>query len=100
MGGSSFNNRRSKPEEFEYAVSVTARDLSDKMTFLDRWHHRVLGSGMLRAQIGNLIARIVLTLVDDVLCGATMDLWSAQAGGPRVIAGLEYRIDDENDNMK
>jgi len=100
IGERSFNNRGSKPEEFEYAVSVTARDLSDKMTFLDRWHHRVLGSGMLRAQIGNLIARIVLTLVDDVLCGATMDLWSAQAGGPRVIAGLEYRLDEDNNSSR
>jgi hypothetical protein len=46
---------------------------------------------MLRAQIANLIARIVLTLADEVLSSARIDLWSAQAGGPRMLAGLEYR---------
>lgn len=92
-----FNQRRAKMEEFEAAVSATAQDLSDQMKFLDRWHHRALGSGMLRAQIGNLIARIVLTLVDDVLCGATIDLWAAQAGGPRVITGLEHRVDKDEE---
>ena len=52
---------------------------------------RALGSGVLRTQIANLVARIVLTLTDEILSGARMDLWSAQAGGPRMIAGLEYR---------
>lgn len=83
--------RRARPEEFEAAVRVTARDVSASLTFLDRWHERALGSGMLRAQIGNLVARLVLTLVDGVLDGARIDLWSAQAGGPRVLAGLEHR---------
>jgi len=26
-----------------------------------------------------------------VLSGAQMDLWAAQAGGPRMVAGLEFR---------
>lgn len=89
--GNSFNHRRTRPEQFEAAVRATAEDVSEKLQFLDRWHHRALGSGMLRAQIANLIARIVLTLADEVLSGASFDLWSAQAGGPRMIAGLEYR---------
>lgn len=93
-GGLKVSHRRQRPQDFEEAVSATARDISDGMKFLDKWHERALGSGMLRAQIGNLIARVVLTLVDEVLSGARMDLWSAQVGGPRVIAGLEYRLDD------
>lgn len=93
-----FNHRRARPEQFEAAIRATANDVSDNLQFLDRWHHRALGSGMLRAQIANLIARIVLTLADEVLSGARMDLWSAQAGGPRMLAGLEYRV-GENDVM-
>jgi hypothetical protein len=42
-------------------------------------------------QIATLIARLVLTLIDDVLGGARMDMWAAHAGGPRLVAGLEYR---------
>jgi hypothetical protein len=30
---------------------------------------------------------------DEILVAARMDLWSAQAGGPRMLAGLEYRIE-------
>lgn len=85
------NHRRTKPEEFEAAVMATAEDVSQGLKILDRWHERALGSGMLRAQIANLIARLVLTLADEVLSGARMDLWAAQAGGPRVLGGLEYR---------
>lgn len=91
MAGNSFNHRRARPEQFEAAVRATAEDVSENLQFLDRWHHRALGSGMLRAQIANLIARIVLTLADEVLSSARIDLWSAQAGGPRMLAGLEYR---------
>lgn len=82
---------RASVEEFEAAVEATARDVSTSLEFLDRWHERVLGGDVLRAQIGNLVARIVLTLTDEVLGGAKFDLWSAQVGGPRIIAGLEYR---------
>jgi hypothetical protein len=91
MAGNGFNHRRARPEQFEAAVRATAEDVSENLQFLDRWHHRALGSGMLRAQIANLIARIVLTLADEVLSSARIDLWSAQAGGPRMLAGLEYR---------
>eukprot|EP00980_Cylindrotheca_fusiformis_P030983 scaffold25694_cov127-Cylindrotheca_fusiformis.AAC.14 len=91
LAGSGFNHRRAKPEDFEAAVKATANDISEELKFLDRWHERALGSGVLRTQIANLIARIVLTLTDEVLSGARMDLWSAHAGGPRMIAGLEYR---------
>eukprot|EP00970_Alexandrium_tamarense_P010036 scaffold2000_cov124-Alexandrium_tamarense.AAC.2 len=41
-----------------------------------------LGGGILRSQVGNLIARVVLTLIDEVLSGARLDLWSSQANGP------------------
>jgi hypothetical protein len=90
LAGGGFNHRRARPEEFEAAVRATAEDLGEGLQFLDRWHERALGSGVLRIQIANLIARIVLTLTDEVLSGARMDLWSA-AGGPRMLAGLEYR---------
>ena len=84
------------PYEFEAAVKATAQDISDSLAFLDRWHERALGSGMLRAQIANLIARLVLTLVDEVLHGAKMDLWSNQVpGSPRVLAGLEHRTSSQ-----
>ncbi len=93
LSGGRFNNRRHKPAEFEAAVRATAEDVSEELKFLDRWHERALGSGVLRTQIANMIARIVLTLTDEVLSGARMDLWSAQAGGPRMLACLEYRTE-------
>lgn len=91
LAGKGFNHRRAKPGKFEAAVKATAEDVAKNLQFLDRWHERALGGDMLRAQIANLIARLVLTLTDEVLSGARMDLWAAQAGGPRVVAGLEYR---------
>jgi hypothetical protein len=91
MVGDGFNRQRAEPEEFEAAVRATAEDMSESLKFLDRWHERALGSGMLRMQIATLIARLVLTLIDDVLGGARMDMWAAHAGGPRLVAGLEYR---------
>jgi len=95
MAGGRFNQRRYKAAEFEAAVQATAEDLKEELKFLDSWHERALGSGVLRTQIANMIARIVLTLTDEVLSGARMDLWSAQAGGPRMLAGLEHRIEEE-----
>lgn len=86
---------RASVEEFEAAVEATARDVSKSLEFLDRWHERALGGGVLRAQIGNLVARVVLTLTDEVLGGAKFDLWSAQIGGPRIVAGLEHRIEED-----
>lgn len=91
LAGGGFNSRRARAEEFEAAVKATAEDLSEELRFLDKWHERALGSGVLRTQIADLIARVVLTLCDEVLHGARMDLWSAHAGGPRMVAGLEYR---------
>eukprot|EP00548_Thalassiothrix_antarctica_P006745 CAMPEP_0194136402 /NCGR_PEP_ID=MMETSP0152-20130528/6419_1 /TAXON_ID=1049557 /ORGANISM="Thalassiothrix antarctica, Strain L6-D1" /LENGTH=753 /DNA_ID=CAMNT_0038833039 /DNA_START=631 /DNA_END=2892 /DNA_ORIENTATION=+ len=91
LAGKGFNHRRARPAEFEAAVKATAEDVGKTLQFLDRWHERALGSGMLRAQIANLIARLVLILTDEVLSDARMDLWAAQAGGPRVFTGLEYR---------
>ena len=78
--------------EFEEAVMATASDLSEQLLFLDKWHERALGSGMLRAQIANLIARVVLTVSDDILSGTEINLWTKQASGPRVIADLEYQV--------
>eukprot|EP00536_Pseudo-nitzschia_multiseries_P000919 jgi/Psemu1/234111/estExt_Genewise1.C_110165 len=96
MAGGRFNQRRYKAAEFEAAVQATAEDLKEELKFLDSWHERALGSGVLRTQIADMIARIVLTLTDDVLSGARMDLWSAQAGGPRMLAGLEHRIEEQS----
>ena len=97
MAGGRFNQRRYKAAEFEAAVQATAEDLKEELKFLDSWHERALGSGVLRTQIANMIARIVLTLTDEVLSGARLDLWSTQAGGPRLLAGLEHRKEEEYD---
>jgi hypothetical protein len=97
MAGGRFNQRRYKAAEFEAAVQATAEDLKEELKFLDSWHERALGSGVLRTQIANMIARIVLTLTDEVLSGARMDLWSVQAGGPRMLAGLEHRIEEDDE---
>ena len=91
LGFTRADDRRGKLGDFEAAVKATARDIAEELKFLDRWHERALGSGILRTQIANLIARVVLALVDDILRDSRMNLWSAHAGGPRIIAGLEYR---------
>lgn len=91
MGSTGLNRRRVDPAEFEEAVLATADDLSKELGFLDKWHERVLGGDLLRSQIANLIARLVLTLVDDILGDAKMDFWTSHAGGPRLMAGLEFR---------
>jgi hypothetical protein len=87
------STRRSSnhPDQFEVAVRATADDVSENLNILDRWHERALGSGVLRNQIATIIARLVLTLVDDILRAARMDLWSTHAGGPKLSAALEYR---------
>ena len=98
VGGFRQNHRRTRPDEFEAAVMATAQDISDSLSFLDgwlEWAERRVGGGVLRSQIGNLIARVVLTLVDEVLSGAKLDLWSSQANGPRLYAALEYRDQSE-----
>ena len=77
-------------EEFESAVREIGADIAKSLKFLDKIHHRALGSGLLRAQIANMLARLILTLVDDLLVGAKIDLWPS-GGGPRILAGLEYR---------
>jgi hypothetical protein len=87
------NERRSHPEQFEAAVIATAAEVGNNLKFLDRWHERALGGGILRTQIATLIARLVLSLVDDILHGAKINLWTAHAGGPRLTAGLEYHAE-------
>ncbi|KAL3798044.1 hypothetical protein HJC23_012335 [Cyclotella cryptica] len=94
VGGFRQNHRRSRPEEFEYAVWATAQDISNSLSFLDGWLgwlEKKIGGGILISQLSNLIARVVLTLIDEVLSGARLDLWSSQANGPRLYAALEYR---------
>ncbi|KAL7522560.1 hypothetical protein ACHAWX_007266 [Stephanocyclus meneghinianus] len=94
VGGFRQNHRRSRPEEFEYAVWATAQDISKSLSFLDGWLgwlEKKIGGGILISQLSNLIARVVLTLIDEVLSGARLDLWSSQANGPRLYAALEYR---------
>lgn len=94
----SFGRRRDDTEAFEAAVHATAANVYDSLNFLDRWHERALGSGVLRSQIANLIARVVLTIVGDLLQGARMDLWTKHAGGPRLVAGLDYRLTKKNED--
>ena len=77
-------------QDFEYAVTELATEIAKELKFLDKFHHKILGSGLLRVQIANLLARIILTLVDDLVGGAKFDLWPS-GGGPRVLAGLELR---------
>ena len=79
------------PDLFDAAVRATADDVSENLKILDRWHERVFGGGVVRTQIATIIARVVLTLVDDTLRAARMDLWSSHAGGPKLSAALEYR---------
>lgn len=81
---------------FEAAVKATANDVAENLKFLDRWHERILGGDVLKTQLADLIARLVLTLVDETLSGARMDLWTTHAGGPRLIPGLEYRTHSED----
>lgn len=98
VGGFRQNHRRMRPDEFEAAVMATAQDLSESLSFLDgwlEWAERKVGGGVLRSQIGNLIARVVLTLVDEVLSGAKLDLWCSQSNGPRLYGALEYRDQSE-----
>ena len=100
VGGFRQNHRRANPEAFEAAVWATAQDISESLSFLDgwlEWLERKLGGGILRSQVGNLIARVVLTLIDEVLSGARLDLWSSQANGPRLFAALEYRTSPSSD---
>ena len=100
VGGFRQNHRRTRPDEFEAAVLATAQDISESLVFLDgwlEWFERKVGGGVLRSQIGNLIARVVLTLVDEVLSGARLDLWSSQANGPRLYAALEYRTSSKEE---
>jgi hypothetical protein len=88
-----FNSkRRSSPEQFEAAVLATAVDIGRNLKFLDRWHERALGGDILRTQVATLIARLVLTLVDDILHSAKINLWAAHAGGPRLTAGLDIML--------
>ena len=78
-------------EQFEAAVLATANDIAKSLNFLDRWHHKALGAGNLKLQIATLIARLVLTLANDVLTASQMNLWTEQAGGPTLLPGFEFR---------
>lgn len=105
VGGFRQNHRRSRPDEFEYAVWATAEDISKSLSFLGDgwlgWLEKKIGGGILISQLSNLIARVVLTLIDEVLSGARLDLW-AQANGPRLFAALEYRstgTEEENKSI-
>ena len=93
------NQRRTKAlgGKFEDAVAATAKDIAKNLTFLDKWHERLLGGDILRIQIGTLIARVVLSLVEEVLRGFEIALWSSEAGGPMVYAELEYRQSENSD---
>lgn len=101
VGGFRQNHRRSRPHEFEYAVWATAQDISKSLSFLGDgwlgWLEKKIGGGILISQLSNLIARVVLTLIDEVLSGARLDLWSSQANGPRLYAAMEYRTTNKEE---
>ena len=102
VGGFRKKYQRTRSDEFEGAVLATALDISQSLTFLDgwlEWFERKVGGGILRSQIGHLIARVVLTLIDEVLSGARLDLWSSQANGPRLFAALEYRTSSTENQL-
>ena len=82
--------RKKKREHLEEAVNTIADKLAHELKFLDKVHHRLLGSGLLRVQVATLLARIILTLVDDLVGGFKIDFW----GGPRILAGLEIRAEE------
>mmetsp|Transcript_19942 Transcript_19942/g.41671 ORF Transcript_19942/g.41671 Transcript_19942/m.41671 type:complete len:692 (-) Transcript_19942:25-2100(-) len=84
---------KKKREDLEEAVKTIAEKLAHELKFLDKVHHRLLGSGLLRVQVATLLARIILTLVDDLVGGFKIDFW-VNGGGPRILAGLEIRSDD------
>jgi hypothetical protein len=62
-----FNSRRLRADEFEATVRATAGDVGNNLKFLDQWHEQALGSDVLRTQIANLMARIVLESVTNML---------------------------------
>jgi len=93
-----FNNKAKDSAEFEAAVRATAADVSNNLTFLDKWHERFLGGKVVRDQVGNIIARTSLSIVDEVLCGLQIDLWSRQVGGPRILAAMEHRPQSANEH--
>jgi hypothetical protein len=83
VGGFRQNHRRVRPAQFEAAVFATALDISENLSFLDgwlEWIERKVGGGVLRSQISNLIARVVLTLVDEVLSGARLGKFECERG--------------------
>jgi len=81
---------KKKREDFEVAIKAITDKLGHELKFLDKVHHRLLGSGLLRVQVASLLARIILNLVDDLVGGFKIDFWT-NGGGPRVLAGLEIR---------
>jgi hypothetical protein len=77
--------------KFGAAVRAIAKDVSNELKFLDRWHEQALDSDVLRAQIANMIARIVWTLrTGRDMKRPTMDFWRVD---PEFKAGLEFRTD-------
>ena len=72
-------------KEFENAVQHLAAQIDRDLKLLRHGYER-----WIRRQLATLIARLVLTLVDDVLGAVKFDLWT-QGGGPRILAGIEYR---------
>lgn len=82
------NNIIFSKEDFETIVQRIGIDLSKQLQFLDKWHERVLGGQILRDQIGMVISRIVLLIIEDILRSLDIDLWTST----RITASLNYLI--------
>ncbi len=78
--------------EFEVAVRELAAVIDNDFKVLQHPYER-----WVRKQLATLIARLALTLVDDALGGCKFDLWPA-GGGPRILAGIEFRVPEVESN--
>jgi hypothetical protein len=79
-------DKRRESAEFEKAVATLTDRISPSLNLPISY---LPFYGVIKHQIANVVARIVVTLIDDVVGGIKVDLW----GGVRVLAGVEYRDD-------
>lgn len=81
----------------EEAVANLAKNILPSLTFMTSWHERVLGSNILRQQVAQLLARIVVMLVQGTVGSGRFDFWGCEGkGGVSVRCGVKYRNGDGN----